>query len=295
MLHDFWWGFGISTERYIPIIIAIMTLQTVEITTLQWESLDKGQVEDGSFVPYTVESLYKGQVRDGSFIPYTMEPLYKGQVGDGSFVPYTVEPLYKGQVGDGSFVPYTVEPLYKGQVGVSLTQWSLSTRDKLRMGHLSLTQWSLSTRDKLRMGPLSLTQWSLSTRDKLRMGPLSLVGRLSLFSKVTKVMWTRVDLCVSSPDTKTFMHNSVISRHSIQQNSDDMLLCYWVVLCQLITETSQTNKHWRMFLLCTCGLAKSEGGIGELLLIVTTRQMSIFHNSHVCFLKQSMSQGQLWI
>ena len=55
-----------------------------------------------------------------------MEPLYKGQVGDGSFVPYTVEPLYKGQVGDG---PYTVEPLYKGQIwlysGASLqgTSW----------------------------------------------------------------------------------------------------------------------------------------------------------------------------
>ena len=91
-----------------------------------------------------------------------MEPLYKGQVGDGSFVPYTVEPLYKGQVGDGSFVSYTVEPLYKLRMGpLSLIQWSLSTRDKLRMGPLSLIQWSLSTRDKLGTGPLSLIQWSL--------------------------------------------------------------------------------------------------------------------------------------
>ena len=70
-------------------------------------------------------SLSKGQVGDGSFIPYTVEPLYKGQVGDGSFIPYTVEPLYKGQVGDGSFIPYTVEPLYKGQV---FYPWFLSHR-----------------------------------------------------------------------------------------------------------------------------------------------------------------------
>ena len=83
---------------------------------LQWSLSTRDKLGMGP-LSLIVEPLYKGQVGDGSFVPYTVEPLYKGQVGDGSFVPYTVEPLYKGQVGDGSFVPCTVEPLYKGQVG----------------------------------------------------------------------------------------------------------------------------------------------------------------------------------
>ena len=72
---------------------------------------------------------------------------------------YTVEPLCKGQVGDGSIVPYTVEPLYKGQVEMgplSLIQWSLSTRDKLRWVHCPL--YNGASLQKLEMGPLSLVE-----------------------------------------------------------------------------------------------------------------------------------------
>ena len=56
-----------------------------------------------------------------------VEPLYKGQVGDGSFVPYTIKPLYKGQVGDGSFVPYTIKPLKLGTGPLSLVEWLSSS------------------------------------------------------------------------------------------------------------------------------------------------------------------------
>ena len=70
-----------------------------------------------------------------------MEPLYKGQVGDGSFVPYTVEPLYKGQVGMGplSLIQWSLSTRDKLRTSpLSFIQWSLSIRDKLGVGPLSL-------------------------------------------------------------------------------------------------------------------------------------------------------------
>ena len=76
---------------------------TGPLSLIQWSLSTRDKLGTGplSLIQWSL-STTKGQVGDGSFVPYTVEPLYKGQVGDGSFVPYTVEPLYKGQVGDGS-------------------------------------------------------------------------------------------------------------------------------------------------------------------------------------------------
>ena len=75
-----------------------------------------------------MELLYKGQVGDGSFVPYTVKPLYKGQVEGrlGPLSPIQWSLSTRDKLGMGPLSPiHVVEPLYKGQVEGRLGPLSL--------------------------------------------------------------------------------------------------------------------------------------------------------------------------
>ena len=94
-------------------------LGTGQLSLIQWNLSTRDKLGMGllSLIQWSLSTRDKLGTGQLSLI-HAVEPLYKGQVGDGSFVPYTVEPLYKGQFGGGSFVLYRVQ----GIEGLSSSQ-----------------------------------------------------------------------------------------------------------------------------------------------------------------------------